>query len=304
MPELKRFDHRSGGENASVRVGELAGRQWGVVSRRQLLDCGVSERARERWLDAGRLYRVHPGVYAVGHPAIPLEGRLVAALLHAGPGAALSHASALGWWRLNSDEQLIVHVSTLVRANSTRGVRVHHPRRLDAVLHRGLRVTTVARTLLDAASQLPFPRLRRVVAEAEYLRLLDPASIGAQLGRGRRGSSSLRRALALHNPLLAQTLSALEERFLALCEDHSLPLPEVNATVAGLMVDALWRAPGLVVELDGARSHASAAAMHRDRERDLALRAAGFDVLRYTWHQVTERPSAVAADLRRALAMI
>jgi very-short-patch-repair endonuclease len=226
---------------------------------------------------------------------------LLAALLHAGPGSALSHATAVAWWRLSDDRQAIVHVSTAARSRTTRGVRVHHPRRLDADRHRGLAVTTVARTLLDAASYLPFHRLRRTVAEADYLRLLDLPSVGAQLGRGRHGSVALRRAVHLHNPRLARTLSALEERFLALCEDHLIPLPEVNTTVAGLMVDCLWRRQRLVVELDGAHAHATPAAMQRDRDRDLALRSAGHEVRRYTWQQVTERPDAVAADLRRAL---
>jgi hypothetical protein len=195
-----------------------------------------------------------------------------------------------------------IQVSAWGRAKSIPGVRVHHPRRLDATRHRCLPVTTVARTLLDVAHHLPFHGLRRMVAETDYQRRLELAAVGAQLGRGRRGSAALRRALALHTPRLAYTLSALEERFLALCEDHGVPLPEVNATVAGLMVDALWRNERLVVELDGARAHATAAAMQRDRDRDLALRTAGYEVRRYTWQQVTEQPEAVPADLRRALA--
>ncbi len=162
----------------------------------------------------------------------------------------------------------------------------------------------MARTLLDVANQVPAHRLRRLIAEAEYLQLFDFPSVGAQLGKGRRGSAALRRALALHNPRLARTLSALEERFLALCEDHAISLPEINVTVAGLMVDALWREPRIVVELDGVRAHATPAAMQRDRDRDLTLRNAGYGVLRYTWRQVTERPETVASDTRRALGII
>ena len=77
----------------------------------------------------------------------------------------------------------------------------------------------------------------------------------------------------------------------------------MNVSVAGLMVDALWGNRRVVVELDGFRAHAAPAAMQRDRDRDLALRAAGHEVRRYTWQQVTEQPKAVAADLRRALAL-
>jgi very-short-patch-repair endonuclease len=100
---------------------------------------------------------------------------------------------------------------------------------------------------------------------------------------------------------LARTLSVLEERFLSLCERSGIPPPEVNPKVAGLMVDALWRRARVVVELDGHAAHTGAPAMERDRGRDLRLRAAGYEVLRYTWHQVTREPQAVVADLRAAL---
>ena len=44
--------------------------------------------------------------------------------------------------------------------------------------------------------------------------------------------------------------------------------------------------------------------MSRDRQRELALRQMGFQVIRYTWDQVTRRPDEVIADLRRLLGFI
>jgi hypothetical protein len=47
--------------------------------------CGLSEAAIRRRVRDGRLHRLHLGVYAVGHPGVPLEGRFLAAVLACGP---------------------------------------------------------------------------------------------------------------------------------------------------------------------------------------------------------------------------
>jgi hypothetical protein len=271
------------------------------VGRRQLLRCGLSGSAIDRWLAQGRLRRIHPGVYALGHSALREEARLTAALIYAGPGAVLSHASAAWWWQLVPSAPGFVQISALGDRGSIRGVRVFHPRLVEPVGHRGMPVTAVPRTLLDLAGIVTFAELRRALSEADYRRLLDPRAVEAQLGRGRLGSGALRRGLEAHMPRLAKTLSVLEERFLALCESSGITLPEVNETICGLRVDALWREQRLIVELDGYAAHGSRAAIERDRRRELTLRSAGNVVLRYTWEQVTEQPEQVVADLRLAL---
>jgi hypothetical protein len=101
------------GQTRSVRIGRLADRQWGVVGRRQLLRCGLSGSAIDRWLAQGRLRRIHPGVYALGHSALREEARLTAALIYAGPGAVLSHASAAWWWQLVPSAPGFVQISAL-----------------------------------------------------------------------------------------------------------------------------------------------------------------------------------------------
>jgi hypothetical protein len=82
------------------RVLQVAERQWGVIAGWQLEHCGVSRSAISRWAASGRLHRIYPRVYAVGHRAVCVEVRLLAAILYAGRGAALSHASAASWWGL------------------------------------------------------------------------------------------------------------------------------------------------------------------------------------------------------------
>ena len=118
---------------------------------------------------------------------------------------------------------------------------------------------------------------------------------------GKPGSAQLRKALESHLPQLARTRSELERVFLPLLERQGLPIPEINVTVNGVLVDAVWRDARVVVELDGHRGHRTRAQIEKDRRNDLRLRAAGYTVLRYTWDQVTKEPDLVAGDLRLAL---
>jgi hypothetical protein len=280
-------------------VARLAKRQGGVLSRGQLEAAGVSSSAVSRWVDLGRLHRIHCRVYALGHTALPVEGRLHAALLYAGHGAAFSHTTA-GWlWQIIDTEPTRIHLTVPGRRLSLPEVRIHHSRGMGAVHCRGFPVTTVARTLVDLGGSLDYRQVRRALAEADYLGLLDHQEIGTELARRRAGSRVLKAALRSHLPALAQTLSVLEDNFLELCEKADLPQPEVNARIGGMTVDCLWRGDRVIVELDGGAAHGGVAAMKRDRERELALRALGYTVVRYTWQQVTDRPEQVIADLRR-----
>ena len=95
----------------TLRAAAVASAQWGVISLRQLRDCGFSKSAVNRWRWEGRLHTVHRGIYALGHPNVPIEARLVAALLHAGPGAVLSHHTAAWWWQLLDPVPDVIDVS-------------------------------------------------------------------------------------------------------------------------------------------------------------------------------------------------
>jgi predicted transcriptional regulator of viral defense system len=303
MPVLRRFPSDCRTKADAEQLQRLAERQFGVISRRQLLDCGLSGTMIARWVRADRLHRVHPHVYALGHAALSLDGRLVAAVLYGGDQAVLSHTTAAWVWLLVNTEPNRIHLTAPGRSPSLPGVRVHSSRDVEVVEHRGFPVTPVARTLVDIASMLGPRQVRRAVSEADYRGLLDLREIRNAVRRGRAGSRLLRTVLDIHLPQLAATFSVLEERFLELCECAGLPLPEVNAQVGRMRVDALWREQRLAVELDGGPAHGGAAAMKRDRERELALRARGFQVVRYTWDQVTRRPPDVISDLRRLLGL-
>jgi very-short-patch-repair endonuclease len=87
------------------------------------------------------------------------------------------------------------------------------------------------------------------------------------------------------------TASELEEAFLALCREAGLPTPEVNAWLtlgngSAIKVDFLWRRERLVVETDGHPFHRTRQSRERDTRRDVLVRLAGFEPVRFTGRQV------------------
>lgn len=282
-----------------VRVAEVAARQRGRISAAQLSALGISPGTAAEWRRQGYLHRILPRVYAVGHLAWSAEGDLAAALLYAGPGAMLSHATAAWWWGLADQRPAVLDVSTPRQCRAVPGLRVHDRCRAERVSHRGLPVTTVARTLLDyAGAGVSWPRLRRALANAEFHRRLDLESLDAELRRGRRGAARLRAALERHRPELARARSDLEVVFFELCQRARLPLPAVNARVHGWTVDFFWAERRLVVEVDGFGNHRTPAQVRRDRRKDAALRANGLVVLRYSDEQVERHGTAIVGEIQ------
>jgi hypothetical protein len=264
---------------------------------------GISEAMLSEWISEGYLYRELPGVYAVGHRVAAIEADLSAALLYAGPGAMLSHATAAWWWRLTQRRTTPIAVSTARQRRSLTGVRVRGRRSIDRVWRNRLPVITVPQTLLDYASQAAFEDVRYVLAEADYHRLLDLEAVRQILGRGRPGSVRLRGALNHHYPDLALTRSPLELAFLALCEEGGLPRPRVNVRVCGVTVDMYWPEQRVAVELDGGQGHGTSRQVARDHGRDLKLRSHGIATRRYAELQVLDYRELVLADLIAALGL-
>jgi very-short-patch-repair endonuclease len=303
--EKWRFGSEGPNQNAKVRVSQLSKRQFGRIATWQLRSLGVGKATVHAWVAASYLHRVLPHVYAVGHTAPSTEADLAAALLYAGPGAALSHGTAAWWYGLIDNLPTTIHVTTPRRRKSGRRLKVHARRTVDIVTRRGLPVTAPVQTMFDFATVAGLARLRHVLASAEYAGLLDAKDVHDELERGRRGrrgSVRLRRALAAHEPRLARTKSRFERALIALCEARGIPLPEINVRVEGHLVDAIWRGERLIVELDGYGNHHTPAQIRRDHRRDLHMRRHGFATLRYTEDQLDAESDDVVRDILAGLA--
>jgi Transcriptional regulator, AbiEi antitoxin/Protein of unknown function (DUF559) len=261
----------------------IAAQQHGVVTVAQLLEAGVSETSVRRGVEAGRLHRLHRGVYAVGHRSLSWRGRWLAAVLAAGDGAVLSHTSAAALWKFLRPIQGPTHVTVgaAVRRKQRPGLQLHRSRTLTSshvTRRHGIAVTTPARTIEDLRTTIE-PRLfRRALRQAELAGHRVP-----------------------HLSVTKRSRSNLELLFLALCEEHGLPRPLVNQRVHGYLVDFYWPEHCLVVETDSWTYHRGSVAFEDDRARDLALRARGIEVRRYTGDQIETAPAAVVADLRAQL---
>lgn len=209
--------------------------------------------------------------------------RWMAAVLALGDGAVLSHGSAAAHWALLRPLRGPVDVSVPTRGGRRRraGIRVHRRPGLaagDVTRHKGIPVTTPARTVADLSGAVP-PRLaRRARRQAEMLGLhLDDL-----------GSDGTR--------------SDLERDFLRFCERNGLPAPEVSVGIGRWTVDFVWRPHRLVVETDFYGYHRGSVAFEDDHRRDLELRRLGYLVHRYTGAQLRGHPAEIAAELGEILA--
>jgi very-short-patch-repair endonuclease len=307
MPGVKRT--RSVGH----LIAALAERQHGVVTRNQLRELGLQERAIDERISSGYLQPLFRGTFAVGHRAISREGRLLAAVLACDEGTVASHGSAaelLGLW----DKQLpTVHVIppdwSGRKIPGIRWHRVRLPRPDEFEIRDGIPCTTVSRTIVDMAGESGWGQLRRLVEQAAILRLLDIEEIELVLSRGRRrGAPRLRTILMPWRETREQRpvmRSHLEARLLPRLIEEGLPVPRTNVKLCvdghRFEIDLLWDEQRLAIETDGEETHGTRAAFQRDRWRDQILTAAGYRTARITWRQVVDEPNAVVNRIARML---
>ena len=289
-----------------MKIAELAARQHGVVSRRQLSAIGVSPEAIRHRIEVRRLRRVHTGVYAISH-RLSVEGHFIAAVLACGDRAAASHRAAGALWDLIPAVAGPVDI-TVPRGGSPRraGIAIHVTRSLppaEITRRDGVPCTTWARTLVDLAAVITPRRLERALEQSQILRLFDLSALkGALAGAdGRRGTGTLRRLLGELNDEPPFTRNELERRFLDLVREAGLPRPAVNAVVAGHEVDFHWPKQRVVMETDGRGTHDTQIAFERDHRRDLDLELAGWHVIRISWRQLLEQADQVTATLHARL---
>src|SRR5581483_10093222 len=247
--------------------------QAGVVSRQQAQDAGWPEKAIDRRLRSGTWQRLQRGAYATFSGAPPREAQLWAAVLRAGPSAALSHETAAEIHQLTDKRSSKIHISVAAERHPNqvgliRGVVIHRRRGLVAEWTPPWHLprTSVEDTVLDLiAAARGFDDAYGWISAAVGRRLTTPEMLGKALGgrsrmrwRGWVAAALEDAADGLHSPL---------ERRYVIC-----------------------------VELDGAAAH-PAEGRWRDTRRDNVNSVQGARTLRYGWPDVTEHRCRTAAEI-------
>lgn len=292
------------------RIRWLAGRQHDVVSHGQLLAAGLSAAEIKGRVRRGALARVHRGVFALTAQPLTPRGRYAAAVL-AGPGdAVLSHRSAAELHGMLPARNGAVHVTTAERSRGRPGIVMHRSRSLDDAMtsRDGIACTTVPRTLVDLAAQAGRAAAARGWSNLAGRRALDVRAVDAEIRRhpSRPGTAVIRALVDAHRDTVSGTTrSTLEALAVALCRDHRLPMPRVNALLTiedeTYEIDLLWRDAKLAVEVDSWGTHGDAMSFRNDRARDFALQTAGWAVVRLLPTDLEDHAAATASKLRALL---
>lgn len=268
----------------------------------------------DSWIRSGRLRALHRGVYAFAGAVIGVRGELRAALLAAGPEAALSWEAAA--FHLQLIDQLPRQISVSVprgRRCRLTTVRVHHPVTLDPqrdiTMHAGLRCTTAPRTLLDLATTASRERLERMIERAELHQRLDRDALASCLARAGRatGIGRLRAAIGPDRLDAALVESRFERVLLQAMLEAGLPRPilqqpfELDGYEDPIRVDYCWPSALLAGEADGPH-HERPAQARRDARRDRALALHGWHVVRVPLRAYERDPTGEVERVRHALA--
>jgi very-short-patch-repair endonuclease len=290
-----------------VAIEDVAAQQDGVVTAAEARRYGLTPRQVQHRVRTGKWFRLHPRVYYAlpGEPSS--AARIRGAVAWAGEGAVASGLSAAFWWELIDWTPAATEV-TVPRHRSSRCPPTVLVRRAeldpaDRVLVRGLPVTALPTTVLTAAILL---------GASEGGRLLD-RSLQRRVRFADLHEAYCRAIGRWGTPAAGQLLTVVADRAASHAERVTVRLlrqagitgwllnSPVRAGDREYIVDVVFPAARVAVEIDGWAWHSGVERFRGDRRRQNALVLAGWTVLRFTWDDLVSRPGRVVAEIRRAV---
>jgi len=291
----------------------LAGRQHGLVTTAQLLALGYGKQGIWRRVEAGVLFRVFRGVYAVAGAKDTFEFRMMSAVLASGNGAVVSHrcaAALFGLRRIRCDQpEIIVFGRAAPRIDGLRSHRRDVLTAADRTRIGVIPVTTPAWTLLDLAADGIEPMrvggalddvLVRKLATLQLIERVVARALGQRVG----GAQLLAALVEERRRGKKPSETGLEDELLEVFRAYGLPEP-VRQFVLPLpgggtaRFDAAYPDLLLGFEADGDKWHKGLLDRMRDEARDEQAGLIGWTIRRYGTEDIRERPAGIAEDVLR-----
>jgi very-short-patch-repair endonuclease len=162
---------------------------------------------------------------------------------------------------------------------------------------RGLRVSGLALTVLEASARrgggprIMDSALQRRIGLAD----LQRAHVR---NRGRYGAAAARRML---QAAAGGARSEAERLVIQLLREAGIGEWIANLPVGPYVIDIAFPRQRVAIEIDGWAFHTDQPAFQNDRKRQNWLALHGWQVLRFTWLDVTAHPERVLAEIRTAI---
>jgi len=294
-------------------VARLSRRQLGLITTAQANELGITNSMIHRRVRRGLWERRLPAVYALRCVPPSRDQAVLAAALWCGPAALVASETALAVHGL-LDAGRTVHLLGPEELRRRRpGIEVHHSSMIvpaDRARVRGIPVTSVARSLADAARQLGPEASERVLEEALRRRLLTIPRLAAVherlSGSGHAGCRIVRTLLADRDIDWVPLQRELERRTYRLLRRAGLPdaVRQLPVRLDGFTahVDFAWPIERVVLEVDGWGPHSGRRMHHLDRDRWSALTTARWRVIVAGWDHVVDQPDVLVGRVRHLLA--
>jgi len=302
----------------------VSGRFAGLATTAELVGAGVTKPTIRQLVRRGVLVQVRLGVYARADLVSLMSGReefrsrrlaVAAALAVVGEDAVASHQDAA-----------LLHGIDLLDRISQRTVSLSRSGRHDALMAGrpairvrmaslpadqktvigGVPVTTPARTVADLARVMSFRSGVVTADSALHRRLTTKAELTRVLATCARwpGVERARRVVAFSD---GRSESPFESIARVAFRDGGLPPPDLQVWVGGDngpvgRADFLWREHATIAEADGALKYADPGRARQQLRRDADLRAAGFEVVHFSWAELTLTPDQVNQAITAAFA--
>lgn len=282
-------------------LNELLRQHDGVLTLAQARSVGLSKHAVNRRVRSGLWLQCSPGVYFADDRPFDDSARIRAAVWSYGESASASGLAAAWWQRLTRFAPPVVEVTVPRNSNG----RVHDGSRVrrrdlapaDVVVHRGLRVTALPLTVVEAAARRGGGAA--ILDSALRHRVELPVLWRTHLRhKGRYGSPAARRHLQAASD---GAQSEAERLLIRLLKSAGITGWRANYPVGSYRVDVGFPACNVAVETDGFAFHSDHDDFNKDRVRQNAITLLGWQMLRFTWLDLTEYPERVIASIKHAI---